>query len=437
MALTRVHRIRLALVTVVATASLLTVASCRANQTPPQAGSGNSVPSPVAGSPTKPAASPAAPPQAGGGSKPTAAPSTSPAKPAPLPVNLSKAPPALGVQFHGVWEMYWNSGGATPNSMFWRHLDELAKYHVSMLRVDIGWSSSQPTNAPPTMNNTHNKRIATILKAAADRKMKVLLTMHQSPNWARPGTGDEAKQLPTNPDSIRPWATWLARTFGKQVEGFEVWNEPNLTAFTQISDPRKRAARYVPLLKAAAQGLRAGDPSVTVVFGGPAQTDDLFIKDAYAAGAKPYFDVMAIHPYQGNETIPPESTDSVGKWRMTNFPAIVKLMADNGDSKKPVWWTEFGFSVHSNTGVTQQWMMGVPTATISGDYLRRSLELARTRYPQVRVAIVYVAYKPYSAANNGQQFGYRLLESNGKPLAQLPMLGGYMAKFSGAVRPLH
>lgn len=440
MALTRVHRIRLSLVTVAAAASLLAVASCRADQNPPQAGSGqNGAPSPVAGSqtPAPRGVKTPLPPRAGRGAKPSPTPSKPVDKPgAALPVNLAKAPPALGVQFHGVWEMYWNGGGATPNAMFWRHLDELAKYRVSMLRVDIGWSSSQPTNAPLTMNNTHNKRIALILKAAADRKMKVLLTMHQSPNWSRPGTGNEAKQFPTNPDSIRPWATWLARTFGKQVEGFEVWNEPNLFAFTQISDPRKRAARYVPLLRAAAQGLRAGNPNVTVVFGAPAQTDDLFIRDAYAAGAKPWFDIMAIHPYQGNETIPPESTDVVGKWRMTNFPAVVKLMAANGDAKKPVWWTEFGFSVHPNTGVKEQWMLGVPSATVSGDYLRRSLELARAKYPQVRVAVVYVAYKPYSAANNGHQFGYRLLEASGKPLAQLPMLRGYMAKFNGAVRPL-
>jgi hypothetical protein len=358
---------------------------------------------------------------------------TPPATPEPTPTPDKDLPPALGVQFHGTWSMYYSpSSSATPNAMFRRHLDLLASQHVGLIRVDIGWSASQPDNATPTLSNTYNKRIALVLDEAAKRGMKVMATVHQTPAWARPGTGDSVKQYPTKPDSIRPWATWMARTFGAKVTGWEVWNEPNLVEFTGVAKVEERGARYVPVLKAVATGLRAGDPDVRVIFGGPAQTDDRFIADAYAAGAKPYFDVLSIHPYQGNQTKPPESTDIKGKPRMTNFPAVVKVMAANGDANKPVWWTEFGFSVHSNGNVPKDkvWLLGVASDEIAGDYLRRAFELARTKYPQVKVAILYTAYKgPSDSA--GHQYGYRLSESDGKVLAQLPMVSEYLARFEG------
>jgi hypothetical protein len=360
--------------------------------------------------------------------------SPSPKPPTAAAVPAGSVPPALGVQFHGTWELYYSpKSSATPNAMFKRHLDQIAKHGATMIRVDIGWSASQPSNSTPSLSNTYNKRIALVLNEAAKRGLKVLVTLHQSPAWSRPGTGSSVKQFPTNPDSIRPWTTWLARTWGSKVEAWEVWNEPNLSEFTGIQDAGKRAARYVPVLKAAAAGFRAGRPGTSIVFGAPAQTDDVFVRQAYAAGAKSHFDIMAIHPYQGNQTKPPESTDISGKSRMTNFPAVIDAMADYGDASKPVWWTEFGFSVHSNSGVPKNkvWLLGVPTDEMSGEYLKRSFELARKKYPQVRVGILYTAYRNSGSDSYGHQTGYRLMESSGNVLAQLPILSRYMSGFAG------
>jgi hypothetical protein len=314
--------------------------------------------------------------------------------------------------------------------MFTRHLDQLAAQGVRILRVDVGWSSSQPNAAAPTMATTYNQRIDRVLAGAAARGMQVLLTLHQTPAWAasRPDLG--VKQFPANPDAIAPWATWMGRTFGGRVAAWEIWNEPNLREFTGVDDPLERARRYVPLLRAASQALRSATPHPTIVFGGPAQTDDTFIRAAYAAGAQPYFDVMALHPYQGNQTQPPEATDLDSRARVTHFPAVIAAMAEYGDAAKPVWWTEFGYSTHTNAGIptNEPWLFGVPDDTTSAEYLRRQFELARVRYPQVQVAIVYTAYKPPSDAA-GHQYGYRLLEPDGTPRAQLPALRRYFASF--------
>lgn len=349
----------------------------------------------------------------------------------------SAFPPTLGVQFHGTWDLYYTTGGGiTPREEFYTHLDQLVAHRVKLIRLDVGWSASQPTSAAPTASYWYNKRIDLVLNEAADRGLDVLVTIHQSPTWARPQSGTP-RQFPTNPESIRTWTTWMAKTFGDRVMAWEIWNEPNLSEFTGVSDPAERPRRYVPLLKVACEGLRAGDPGATVVFGGPSKTDAEFIRACYELGAKTYFDIMAIHPYQGNQTKPPESTDLASKERMTYFPAVVETMAKYGDHRKPVWWTEFGFSVHSNREIplSQPWRFGVPDTATAADYYVRSFELARKEYPQVTLAVTYVSFKPPSDPD-GHQYGFRIMENSGKALPQLVALRDFTARFPGSRNPL-
>lgn len=359
--------------------------------------------------------------------KPTADASAKKKKKTPAAVAGAAAKPAvaamtvpqLGVQMHAMWEMYWN--GQTPNAMFDRHLDALAANKVQIVRVDMGWSASQPTSSAPSADSWHNKRLDTAINRIRAKGLKVFLTLHQSPEWARPGTGSNLMQLPTDPNSIKPWMTFMAKTYGSRIAGIEVWNEPNLVEFTGISDPAARVKKFVGVLKASYAGIKAGNKSVPVIFGGTAQTDDVFIKQAYDAGAKGAFDIMAVHPYQGNQTKAPESTDISGKSRITNMPAVIAAMKAHGDGTKPIWWTEFGTSVHPNDGIKQTWLFGVANDQTAGDYMVRSFKLAAAQYPQVQVGTVYTAYRP-SAGISAHQYGYRLLEADGTVHQQLKML---------------
>lgn len=338
------------------------------------------------------------------------------------------APPVVGVQFHGTWDMYWN--GMTPNTMFYKHLDTLAANGVQVLRLDVGWSSAQPTNVAPVVSQWYHQRINMVLDAARARGMQVFVTIHQSPAWSRPNTGSEVKQYPTNPNSITPWLTFFAATYGSKILAIEVWNEPNLPDFTQISDTAQRTTRYVAFLKAAYAAIKAGRSSLPVIFAGPCQTDDVFIRDCYAAGAKGNFDIMGVHPYQGNQMKAPESTDITGKARMTNMPAVINVMAQNGDSAKPIWWTEFGFSVHSNELVPagQVWLNGVPDDQTSASYLSRAYYLAWQQWPQVKLAVTYCGYKTPSDSL-GHQYGFRIIEPDGTAKPQLKALSSIRQAF--------
>ncbi|MFG1921660.1 cellulase family glycosylhydrolase [Cryptosporangium sp. NPDC048952] len=341
------------------------------------------------------------------------------------------APPVVGAQFHGTWEMYWN--GLTPNAMFTKHLDTLQAQGVQMIRTDVGWSSAQPTTAAPDVNQWYHQRLTAVIDAVRARGMQIFLTVHQSPAWSRPGTGSEVKQYPTDPNSIKPWLTFLAKTYGAKLAAIEVWNEPNLTEFVGVSDPHQQAVKYVPILKAAYTAIKAGRATLPVIFAGPSQTDDAFIADCYDQGAKGFFDIMGVHPYQGNQTKAPESTDITGKARMTNMPAIINLMAAKGDGAKPIWWTEFGYSVHSNTGIpsNQVWLFGVQDDATAASYLSRSFYLAWNQWPQVKLAVAYCAYKTPSDSY-GHQYGFRMIEPDGTAKPQLKALGDIRRTFGAA-----
>jgi len=343
-------------------------------------------------------------------------------------VTQNPAPPVVGVQFHGTWDMYWS--GTTPNAMFFKHLDTLAANGVQVIRLDVGWSSAQPTNVAPTTSQWYHQRVNTVLDQARARGMQILVTIHQSPAWSRPNTGAEVKQYPTDPNAIKPWLTFFAANYGAKIMAIEVWNEPNLAEFCGISDAYQRAVKYVPILKAAHAAIKAGRSSMPVIFAGPSQTDDVFIRDCYANGSKGYFDIMGVHPYQGNQTKAPESTDITGKARMTNMPAVINVMAEYGDSAKPIWWTEFGFSVHSNESVPagQVWLYGVPDDETSASYISRSFYLAWNQWPQVKLAVVYCGYKTPSDSL-GHQYGFRIMEADGTAKPQLKGLSSIRQTF--------
>lgn len=331
--------------------------------------------------------------------------------------------PSLGIQFHATWDIYWVNGQPTPE--FYKQLDTIQASGADMIRVDFGWSTAQPTNVPITPSQYYVNRLDYTLSAAADRGLQVLVTVHQSPEWARPGTGTNVKQSPTNLVAWKASCKSLAQLFGARVAAWEIWNEPNLKEFTGVesSDPNIQADRYVPILRAASEGLREGYPGCKVVLGGPSQSDGTFIDACYYRGAKDLFDVIAWHPYQGNQTKAPESTDLYDKSRVTFAPSILEHMAYWKDETKEVWWTEFGYSVHSNDGIpaSTPWKFGVATNEISADYLVRMFELAK-RYPQVTRGFVYTANR---VSTDPHLAGFSIMNADGTVRPQIKALSDY------------
>ena len=263
-----------------------------------------------------------------------------------------------------------------PQSAFAPTRAAISDLGAKWVRVEFRWNEAEPSSKGSYDQNViarYDQAIDTARAAGA----KVLVFVNGAPRWASGSRIPMTK--PQNPSDYADFIRFVAARYAGRVSAWEVWNEENTQRFWSTG-PSPSA--YVPLLQAAYPAVKAADPNALVVFGGVSQNDYGFVEGAYSAGAKGYFDVMAVHPYPGPN--PPEASWSqngrIGSNAFTGFREVRSSMLARGDDK-PIWLTEFGWS----TTTTEAW--GVTQAQ-QADYLTRAYRLLES-YPYVTQAYWY------------------------------------------------
>jgi hypothetical protein len=302
--------------------------------------------------------------------------------------------PAIGVQFHCTWNHYTDAERRTVAA-------RLAAAGVKSVRIDLGWSSFQP-HRRRHIDRWYTRLADRCVNLARAQGMEVLATILWTPNWANGGRG--ATTPPRRVSDFARFARWAARHFRGRVAAWEIWNEPEGANFW-----RGTPARYVRMLRAAYPAIKAGDANAKVVFAGNSDDSPGWLAAAYRAGAKGAFDVMATHPYRGDG--PPDAVGS-DAWLLVHGSRLHSVMARHGDSAKPIWVTEFGWSAHDNPPGTPSFRRGV-TLEQQAQYLVRAVAVMRLRYPYVEKAFWYKdATRP---ADDRHHAGYGLLRADLSP----------------------
>jgi hypothetical protein len=170
-------------------------------------------------------------------------------------------------------------------------------------------------------------------------------------------------------------------------------------------------------VRAAYPAVKSTDPSAQVVLGGPINNNTDWLRAVYRAGAGGSFDVLATHPYMGPTDLPPEAPDLRGdnRYLLTHVAAVHRLMVANGDGDKPIWFTEFGWSSHPNTGREANWDRGV-TLQQQADYTVRAIQLVRSRFPYVTNMIVYNERNRATGDPQVDNYGILLRDLSEKPV---------------------
>jgi hypothetical protein len=254
-------------------------------------------------------------------------------------------PPPSGVNSFGADVFGLSTGGAIQNedsTTLGRDLDSISGTHTHWVRVDINWAVIQNGGA-----SSYNwAPFDRVIQGAASRGMKVLGTIIGTPGWARP-SGSSYTFGPDPAQYAAFAATAVSHYAAMGVHTYEVWNEPNITAFWT---PKPDPAAYTQLLKAAYPAIKGADSTATVLTGGtaPAPSDGTqiapvdFLKGIYANGGAGSFDAVAHHPY----CWPANPGDAQGwsAWYQMygTSPSLRSTMIANGDSAKKIWATEFG-----------------------------------------------------------------------------------------------
>ncbi|HVF76127.1 MAG TPA: cellulase family glycosylhydrolase [Acidimicrobiales bacterium] len=303
--------------------------------------------------------------------------------------------PAFGVQFHATWGSYTDAQRIAV-------LDKLAAANVRWVRIDIGWAAWEEAGKGQ-ISQWQADLLDRVVAAAEARNINVLGTLWRTPAWANGGKG--VSTPPTDLNEYGRFATYIANRYKGRIAAWEVWNEPNLTDFWANADPVK----YAALARVAYPAFKAGDPNTKVVIGSVSQNDTEWLTRMYDAGVKGAYDILSTHPYQGPSDAPPEVVDNGNFWIMDHIGAVRSLMVARGDSAKPIWATEFGWSSHANTGSEPSWNRGV-SESAQADYLVRSLNWFATRHPYVTNMFWY--NERNKATGNAHQDNFGILRND-------------------------
>ena len=239
-------------------------------------------------------------------------------------------------------------------------LDAIVAAGMTWVRADFYWSAIELQRAKFSWTATDS-----FVRAARSRGLQVLAMPDYTPAWARSGPTD--KYPPRNPADYANFVAKLAARYAPMgVHAWEIWNEPNVSAFWA---PKADPVAYTKLLKLAYVAIKHADPSATVVSGGlaPATNNgrDLapltFVTSMYAQGAKGYFSALGYHPY--SYPYPPMYPADWNTFYRT--PAMHTLMASKGDAAKRIWGTEMGYPTGTNpTAVSKPQQTAYTTAAV-------------------------------------------------------------------------
>jgi polysaccharide biosynthesis protein PslG len=227
-----------------------------------------------------------------------------------------------------------------------------------------------------------------VMTAAAAGGVSILPVLVDPPDWrsTAPASGRlRAMYPPRHVADMAALATALVERYGPgggfwtahreltpaPIHGWQVWNEPNITAFWATGPD---AAAYTRLLSAVGSAIRAADPSAEVVAAGLPLADNgipiaRFVDAMYAAGARDAFDTLAIHPY---------ASDAAGVLRI--LWAVRSQLDGLGDPDRRIWATEFGWST-GGPPVTITMSEAAQAAVLRDtiDLMRRSRDALRLR----------------------------------------------------------
>lgn len=244
-----------------------------------------------------------------------------------------------------------------------------------------------------------------IVSLAERYGVRVIARLDRPPDWAR--TQESNPEAP--PAQIADFGDFVydfVTHYKGRVQFIQIWNEPNLEREWYAGksvDP----GGYVTLLKEAYRRAHEADPNV-IVLAAPLATNNepaeslnrnelAYLKEMYQAGAKAVFDIMSANAYGLSR--PPEDPPDEQTLNFRRVELLRRVMEENGDAAKPIWFNEYGWNAPDETLVPnpvpgsnepnegRRW--GTVTLAQQADYTVRGIQWAREHWPWAGVFTIW------------------------------------------------
>ncbi|MBA3532303.1 MAG: cellulase family glycosylhydrolase, partial [Ardenticatenales bacterium] len=273
-----------------------------------------------------------------------------------------------------------------------------------------------------------------IVELAEERNIELIVRLSNPPEWSRAAGDAQGSKAP--PDSLEQYGDYVEAIVSRyrgRVRYYQLWNEPNCCE--EWGQRPVSPEQYVELLKVAYTRAKAADPDVVILTAPLAPTieldyypsgfnDFLFLQRMYDAGARDYFDILAVQDY-GLFSGP---RDRRMRPRVINYsrPLYLRdIMIRNGDAEKAIWASEIGWnSTPPGSGIIPSF--GVTTEEMRGPYLVEALERHQREWPWMGVTTVWFFKQANEEEKNQAQYYFKLVNPDFTPQPAWESLTSYI-----------
>jgi Beta-galactosidase len=224
---------------------------------------------------------------------------------------------------------------------------QMARSGVESTRITFTWEALEPTRGAYDF-----RRLDRLVAAASNHGIAALVNVTATPRWIsqRPNTSDYWRSPPTDPRPFAELMRQLVLRYGPAgslwaqnptlprvpVRQWQIWNEQTAPWHWER---RPFAPGYTRLLRAAYRAIHGADRGAKVVAGSLVAysrgTPWVSIRQMYRAGAKRFFDVVAVHPFTNSPSVRRAISQT-----LLIVELVRKAMRQRGDRRKPIILTE-------------------------------------------------------------------------------------------------
>jgi polysaccharide biosynthesis protein PslG len=225
----------------------------------------------------------------------------------------------------------------------------MATSGVESVRTNFSWAAAEPSAGVYNWAPTDE-----IVRTAANHRLQLLPIVEFTPQWASSHPSSAwLYYAPTDPGTFAGFMTALVQRYGPRgsfwtenpsvprvpIKYWQIWNEPEGTKYDWRTAPWPSS--YTALLRAAYVAVHRADRGAVVVSGALVALNTTTLtqwaeaNDLYRAGARRYFDILAVNAF----TIAPKVSDSVSR-SIEIVSRVRQVMRRHHDGAKPIWVTE-------------------------------------------------------------------------------------------------
>ena len=261
-----------------------------------------------------------------------------------------------------------------------------------------------------------------IVELAEKYGLQIIARLSNPPAWSR-AAGDEIGTY-APPDDYNDFGDFVYAVVSRykgRIKYYQIWNEPNI--YPEWGEQPVDPEAYTELLKIGYTRAKEADPDCVIISGALASTielgprnlnDFIFLQRMYDAGAKDYFDILAMQGY-GLWSGP---YDRRMRPRVINFsrPLYIRdIMVKNGDEHKPIWISEMNWNALPPDHPALP-IYGRVTEEQQARYVVEAYRRVQAEWPWVGVVNFWFFKRPDDSEKDQAWYYFRMVEPDFTPL---------------------